>query len=419
MSQRNLRSSDLGGEFEVLRVLGRGVRATVYLAREVALRRLVAIKLLSPALAGDSVVRQRFEREARAAARLVHPNIVAIHRVSALPDGTPYFVMEYVEGQNLADAAAAGVIDHPTTYVILTQLADALAFAHDQGIVHRDVQPSNVIWNASTHRAVLTDFGIAAVLETGSEVVTRLTRAGEVLGMPRYASPEQLSGQALTGAADVYSLAILGYELIAGEGPFEPISPSDFDPEEFRANPRPLSRLAPDADRRVAAVLERCLARKPERRPPPADVCKRVASAVDRNSPAHGALSNLFTTPMLDSAAEHLPPFQRFIDELRQRRVFNVGLAYAALIVIVLEGASLILPELPLPAWSYTAVVALTLAGFPVALVLAWSYDLTAEGIRRSASPVQAERSIRLLRYGGLAMSLVVAVLIGWWILRF
>jgi serine/threonine protein kinase len=157
--------AQLAPEFEILRPLGEGSTGSVHLARESALRRLVAIKIPRADVARDTVGRQRFEREARAAARLQHPSACAIHRIGHLPDGTPYLVMEYVKGRTLDDLLAAeGACSEATGTRIIAQVASALAAAHEQGVLHRDVRPNNVIWDAAAGRAVLTDFGLAVAL---------------------------------------------------------------------------------------------------------------------------------------------------------------------------------------------------------------------------------------------------------------
>lgn len=401
---------DLGDEFEVVRPLGRGKMARVYLARERALKRLVAVKVLVDEWAWDPVSRQRFEREARAAARLIHPNIVSIYRVAQLSDETPYLVMEYIDGRNLSDVAASGSIDQETAVQVLLQLARGLATAHEHGVVHRDVRPDNVGWVPAQKRAVLMDFGIAALLESGTETVTRLTAAGEILGDPRYSSPEQLLGDPLTGRADIYSLAVVGYELISGELPFEATTKTSMSMAHLNTEPRPLTTVVPGCSRELSDLLVACLAKKPERRPDANDVVRRLEAMLS------GTGSVIGQAPIRSEPSE-LPIFRGFVRELRQRHVFNVAAVYAAMTYGLLQVASLIVPELPLPPWSYTAVVAVTLAGFPVALVLAWAYDLTPDGVRR-ADRTSLSGKEKALRAAGLAVSLGLAALIGWWIIR-
>ncbi|MGH7556064.1 MAG: protein kinase domain-containing protein, partial [Longimicrobiales bacterium] len=199
--------ADLSPEFEVVREIAQGKIAHVYLARERALQRLVAVKVLRPELSVEQVHRVRFEREARSVAKLVHPNVVTVHRVGQLSDGSPYLVMEYVTGRNLADTLAAeGPLPEGDASSVLAQVAAALAAAHARGILHRDVRPANIVWTRESGRAVLMDFGIAAVAEEQSDTVTRLTESGEILADPAYMSPECLLGQSVTTATDVFSL---------------------------------------------------------------------------------------------------------------------------------------------------------------------------------------------------------------------
>ncbi|HSG48168.1 MAG TPA: serine/threonine-protein kinase, partial [Longimicrobiales bacterium] len=233
---------ELAPEFQVSRVLGKGSMGTVYLAREVALERLVAVKVPLPELARDDEVRARFIREARAAARISHPGACSVYRAGQLDDGTPYLVMQYLEGRTLADVLAAeGPFSRDTALSILEQVAGALAAAHAQGIIHRDLRPGNVMWNEATGRAILTDFGIAGILETGSQTVSRITRAGQRLGEVGFVSPEQLQGETLTEAADIYSLGVLAHHLLTGEGPFAGSSPAQLLKAHIQDSPRALA----------------------------------------------------------------------------------------------------------------------------------------------------------------------------------
>jgi len=262
---------------EPVRPLGRGKVAQVHLAREPELQRLVAVKILRRELSDEETARLRFEREARSAASLTHPNVVSVHRFGRLEDGTPYLVMTYVQGRTLADRIQAeGPVGEEEARSILAQLASALAAAHAKGIVHRDLRPANVLVEEDTGRALLADFGIAAVLESGGSMGPRLTRTGQIMGEPRYASPEQLRGEEVTGQADVYSLGILGYELLTGEGPYQARSAREWIAAHLTAEPRPLGRLRPGASPELEDLLLRCLAREPSHRPRAVDVLKRL-----------------------------------------------------------------------------------------------------------------------------------------------
>lgn len=262
---------------EPIRPLGQGMVAHVHLAREAELQRLVAVKLLRPEVAAEETARRRFEREARSAASLDHPNVVAVHRFGRLADDTPYLVMAYVPGRTLAERLEAeGPLDEVETRSVLAQLASALAAAHRKGIVHRDVRASNVLIEEDTGRVLLTDFGIAAVLDGGRERGPRLTRTGQILGQPRYASPEQLRGIEVTGQADVYSLGVLGYELLTREGPYRASSPREWITAHLTGEPRPVSSIRAGVSRELEELLLRCLAREPAHRPRPGDVARRL-----------------------------------------------------------------------------------------------------------------------------------------------
>jgi serine/threonine-protein kinase len=258
----------LGPEFELKQKIGRGSMASVYLAREKALGRLVAVKVLLPERARDETARKRFEREARAAATLAHPNVVPVHRFGRLPDGMPYLVMRFVKGRTLEERLAAeGRLSAAAARSILLDVASALAAAHAEGIVHRDVRPANVLCDEEADQALLSDFGIAAVLDTSAETVTKLTRTGQMLGNPKYISPEQLRDEEVTELADMYAFGILGYEMLTGNGPYAASTNAQWIAAHLNAAPRDLRALRPDIDPELAALLVRCLSREPKHRP--------------------------------------------------------------------------------------------------------------------------------------------------------
>jgi serine/threonine protein kinase len=258
----------LGPDFQIRQKLGKGSMAVVYLAKEKALNRLVAVKVLLPGRAKDETARRRFEREAKAAASLTHPNVVQVYRFGRLPDETPYLVMRFVKGRTMEERLAAeGRLPVDLARQVLLNVASALAAAHAQGIVHRDVRPANVLWDAETGSAYLADFGIAALLATSGEDATRLTKTGQMVGDPRYLSPEQLLDQDLTELADMYALGVLGYELFTGEGPYDAKTNTQWITAHLSGQPRDLRQMRPDIDPDVADLLKRCLNREPKHRP--------------------------------------------------------------------------------------------------------------------------------------------------------
>ena len=207
----------LADRYEILGEVGRGGMATVFLARERTSDRLVAIKTIDGRYAEDAEAQARFAREARMVAALDHPNIVRTLTVEQLGDRATAIVMEYVAGGSLREALrAGGPLSFERAERILADVAEALRYAHARGLVHRDVKPANVFLDRDSGRALLSDFGIARAVEEDN----RLTLTGISIGTPSYMSPEQIDGKRLDGRSDIYSLGLLGWEMLAGERPW-------------------------------------------------------------------------------------------------------------------------------------------------------------------------------------------------------
>lgn len=248
----------VAGRYAVERELGRGGMGIVYLARDLALDRLVAIKLLPPALATSADRRARFLREARTAARLSHPNIVPIHSVEEAGDQV-FFVMGYVAGQTLGDRIQReGRLAAPEVTRIVREVAWALAYAHRQGVVHRDVKPENILLERDGGRAMVTDFGIAQVSGDAAD-----TPAGQVVGTARAVSPEQAAGEPVDGRSDLYSLGITAFLAATGQWPFEGESAAAVLAQHLTQPPPPVLELRPDLPAPLAHAIERCLAKLP------------------------------------------------------------------------------------------------------------------------------------------------------------
>jgi serine/threonine-protein kinase len=269
----------LSPAFLLVRRLGTGGMASVWLAREPALRRLVAVKLLAPELAVSPSARARFEREAQAVAGLVHPNVVGIHGLGALADDTPYFVMQHVGGKSLAARLEEeGPLDPDDARRITGEVANALAAAHAKGIIHRDIKPANVLYDDETGRVLVSDFGIAAVRPADdAKGDSRLTQTGMIVGTPQYMSPEQLVGEEATDRTDVYALGLLAYELVAGKGPFPATTPQALMAMHLRDVPPALSTIRPDVDPEFERLVAACLDKEPARRPSAAAIAKQLA----------------------------------------------------------------------------------------------------------------------------------------------
>lgn len=210
-----LNSGAIFGRYEIVRVLGRGGMGVVYLARQTGLDRLVALKVLSPRLAADQEFVNRFSHEAKALARLSHPNIVAVHD-SGVEAGIPFLAMEYVEGENLRALLQKRRLEPEKALAIVPQLCNALEYAHAQGIIHRDIKPENILL-AQTGGVKIADFGLAMLVGAGAP---RLTQTNAIMGTPHYMAPEQVENpKAVDHRADIYSMGVVFYEMLTGELP--------------------------------------------------------------------------------------------------------------------------------------------------------------------------------------------------------
>jgi serine/threonine-protein kinase len=232
----------------------------VYRARDRRLKRQVAIKLLPPELAFRSEIKSRFLREAETAAQLSHPNIVPIYTVDE-QEQLVFFVMAYISGDNLAKRLhERGVLTVDETRKVLREVADALSYAHERNVVHRDIKPDNILLDAVTGRPMVTDFGIARAMD--SEGDSRLTATGMAIGTPAYMSPEQAAGEReIDGRSDLYSLGILGYQMLTGEPPFVASSTPAMLVKHISERPIPVeqrrSDVPPDLARSVMMLLEK------------------------------------------------------------------------------------------------------------------------------------------------------------------
>jgi hypothetical protein len=253
----------LAGRYSLERELGRGGMGVVFLARDVALDRLVAIKLLPPTQATLPDLRERFLREARTSAKLSHPNVVPIFAVEEIGDFV-FFVMGYVEGETLGDRVRKrGHLPPPAAARMLQEVAWALAYAHLRGVVHRDVKPDNILLEKETGRALVMDFGIARV-----EAPTGLTGVGEILGTAQYMSPEQACGEPVDGRSDLYSLGVVGFFALSGKLPFEAPDTASMLAKHITKPAPPLATVAPGIPGRLAQAVDRCLAKAPADRFP-------------------------------------------------------------------------------------------------------------------------------------------------------
>jgi serine/threonine-protein kinase len=255
--------------------------AIVYRARQESLDRTVAVKVLSETLAASEEFIERFRREARTAANMRHPNVITVHDFGQDERGVPYLVMEFIEGDTLADLMDLG-LDDTRVPDLLDQIAAGLDYAHARGVIHRDIKPGNVLLTEDG-RAVLADFGLAWLIEG-----TPLTMAGGVVGTPEYMSPEQASGDPIDHRSDVYALGVVLFEMLTGERPFAADSPMGILIKHLQTPAPSILELRPDLSPDVDAVLQQALAKSPD---------ERFSSA--------GALAHAFRTAFTSSPLVH------------------------------------------------------------------------------------------------------------------
>ena len=259
----------LSGQFQVVRELGRGGMGVVFLARDIALHRLVALKVLRHEFASSEDHRERFRREARMTARLSHPNIVPVHSFGEIANGSSealvYIVMKYVHGESLAERMRRDRrIPAAEVQRILRDLSLALDSAHRDGVVHRDLKAENILLERDSGRAMLTDFGVA-LLRSLDPVRAESARA---FGTPHYMSPEQAAGELdIDGRSDLYSLGVLGYYMLSGELPFDGHTFESLAAKHIADSHTPLQELVPAAPQPLCAAIERCLQKDRDLRP--------------------------------------------------------------------------------------------------------------------------------------------------------
>ena len=292
----NLVGQVVADRYHVVKKLGEGGMGQVYLAEHVKMGRRSAIKVMNPSMVHDPDAVARFNREASNASRITHPNVCAIYDFGETPDGLIYLAMEFIEGEPLTDLLERdGALPVPRAVSIFLQTADALHAAHDLGIVHRDLKPDNIMLTkrkTGGEIVKVVDFGIAKAVG-GDEAGQKVTKTGLVVGTPEFMSPEQLSGDAVDGRSDLYSLALVFYRMLSGKLPFEATTAQETMIKRLTDEPTKLAESRPDLTfpAGLQAVLDTALARSPmDRYQTVAKFAADVASVTGATRPATGAV---------------------------------------------------------------------------------------------------------------------------------
>ena len=364
MDLRDQLQETLGGTYALERELGGGGMSRVFVAQERRLNRKVVIKVLSMELAAG-VSADRFEREIQLAASLQQANIVPI-LAAGETDGMPFYTMPYVEGESLrALLGKTGRLSVAMVQSVLRDVAKALSYAHDRGVVHRDIKPDNVLLSGGT--AVVTDFGIAKAISAAraTQDGSTLTQLGTSIGTPAYMSPEQAAGDpSVDHRADIYSLGCMAYELLTGQPPFHGKSPARTLAAHMTETPRPVGELRPDTPPALAQLVMRCLEKEPAQRPLSG---LEIARAIDTMTSTGTA-----TVPEILSVG----------------RMGRRGVAiYAAALVVVAIIARASVIAFGLPDWVFPGALGVMLLGFPVVL-FTWYVNRTMRKLATSTAPL-------------------------------
>lgn len=409
----------LGQAYRLDRELGGGGMSRVFVAEEKALGRTVVVKVLPRELAADVNV-DRFNREILLAAKLQHPHIVPVLSAGTM-DGLPYFTMPFVDGESLRGRLSRGPLSTTEAISVLRDVAKALAYAHERGVVHRDIKPDNVMLTGGA--AVVADFGIAKALaasrarqDLGGTRAPTLTQLGTSIGTPTYMAPEQAAGDPGTDhRADLYALGCVGYELLAGHPPFHGLSPQRLLAAHMGEEPRPIAALRPDAPPLLAELVMRCLAKDPDARPGQASDVVRILETVTSGS-AHEAMPAVL---------------------LGRRGMTTRALgAWAVAFLLATLIARVATTEIGLPTWVLPGTVLVMLLGLPAILLTGYLHraarrELTHTPVRtpggsitRSSIGTLAMRAAPLVSWrrtawgGALAMAVFVLMVGGFLALR-
>jgi len=365
---RDQLQATLGNAYSLEQELGGGGMSRVFVAVETALGRKVVVKVLAPELAVD-VNTERFRREIQLAAQLQQANIVPVHTAGEL-GGLPYYTMPLVDGYSLRSRLAQGVPLSITEIVsVLRDVAKALAYAHERGVVHRDIKPDNVLLSGGT--AVVTDFGVAKALSAAKRDGTRgatLTEVGTSLGTPAYMAPEQAAADpSADHRADIYAFGILAYELLAGQPPFHGRSPHKLLAAQMGETPEPISSLRPDTPPLLAELVTKCLEKEPDKRPQSATDLVKVLETV--------------------TSGGGLPAMPAILLGGR-RRLGRALLWYALSFIAVALIARAAIIAIGLPDWVFPGALVVMALGLPVILFTGFVHRGTHQALTAAALTV-------------------------------
>ncbi len=403
----------VGDAYRIEKELGGGGMSRVFLAEEVRLGRKVVIKLLPPEMSAGVNV-ERFEREIQLAAKLQHPHIVPLLTAGASGD-LLYYVMPFIEGESLrAKLAREGELPIPEVIRILHDVLDALSYAHEQGIVHRDIKPDNVM--LSRRHAVVTDFGVAKAVAS-STGASSLTSLGVALGTPSYMSPEQAAADPhVDHRADLYAVGAMAYEMLSGSPPFTGASPQMVLAAHVTQAPDPLGARRPSCPPALAELVMRCLAKRPADRPQKSE--ELIGPLMALLTPTGGM------TPTAGMTPTGTQPVPAVSYEARARRAHpvRVGIMFALAAAAVLGLVYWIMLRLGLPDWVFLGAAGLLVVGLPI--ILATGYFERKRALARATgvhtlTPVGMKRLFtwrKALLGGGIAfagLGLVAAVYTG------
>ena len=417
MDLRQRIQESLSGTHTIERELGGGGMSRVFVANEQRLGRKVVVKVLAPELAA-AMSAERFEREIQLAASLQQANILPVISAGDM-DGLPFYTMPFVEGESLRARLAAGPVPLSQVVDILRDVAKALSYAHERGVVHRDIKPDNILLSGRT--AVVADFGIAKAIVAAQEkpAGATLTQLGTAVGTPAYMAPEQAAGDPDTDhRADIYAFGCMAYELLAGRPPFAGLPPHKLVVAHMNETPRDVRELRPDCPSPLAGLVMQCLAKNPAGRPANADdVLRQLDAAASIPS---GATPGVFP---------------------HGRGIFLKATAiYAATFIVVAIVARLLVDTQGLPEWVFTGALIVMALGFPVVLFTGYTQYIarkvaqatpavTPRGsmVRPSASGTLAQLAVKASPHmswqraarGGVAALTGFALLVaGWLVLR-